>query len=517
MTAYLGELARSEPLAPGASYTAVLTVSLSAMPAVGEYLVVQADVNGALLDSDPANNAYAVAASTATPTATPTATALPTPASTSTPTVTPTPTPTNTPVPTPSSTATQTPGTTATSTATNTPVLPTSTSTASRTATRTSTPVASATPTPSATASNTVTATPLPPTLTSTPSSTHTSTPTDLPASPTVTPTSTPTPTTTATLTSTPDLSADGGIQIALGAHHACAVTATGGVRCWGSNNYGQLGDGTTTNRLTPTDVVGLSSGIVGVFAGDGHSCALTSTGDVLCWGAGTYGQLGNGATTNSAVPVDVVGISNVIELALGNAHTCALTAAGSMACWGFGDYGQLGNNGLSSRSTPTNVTGLGSGVSSISAGQFHTCAVVNGTAMCWGYNLYGQVGDGTAGSGSSKRFPVPVTGIAADAVDIAAGQDHSCVRMESGEVLCWGRNSSGQLATAHPVGAAATSALQVQSPGLPEASPPSRQAQCTIAPSVTTAPHCVGEAMVRGSWVMAQRPRGRHQFPLWE
>ncbi|MDW8145001.1 MAG: hypothetical protein RMJ48_01685 [Roseiflexaceae bacterium] len=123
--------------------------------------------------------------------------------------------------------------------------------------------------------------------------------------------------------------------QITLGDGHYCALTHTGAVYCWGSNSHGQLGDGTRTDTATPIQVHGLSSGVVSISAGLWHTCALMNTGEVMCWGWNSYGQLGDNSTTDRWTPVPVSGLSNATAIEAGGWHTCAVTAAGNAYCWG--------------------------------------------------------------------------------------------------------------------------------------------------------------------------------------
>lgn len=226
---------------------------------------------------------------------------------------------------------------------------------------------------------------------------------------------------------------------------HGCVLTQTGGVRCWGDNSSGQLGDGSTQDRLTAVDVVGLGSGVQAVRTGRGHTCALTTQGAVRCWGRNTFGQLGDGSTSNRLTPTPVTGLnSGVVAISLGDAHSCAITSAGAVQCWGHNFLGQLGNNSDSDRPIPGAVAGLTSGVQTISAGHHHTCAVLStGGARCWGYNLGGQLGDGS----TVTRFaPVNVSGLGSGVAAISAGVLHTCAVTGAGAAKCWGNNVLGQL-----------------------------------------------------------------------
>lgn len=222
---------------------------------------------------------------------------------------------------------------------------------------------------------------------------------------------------------------------------HTCAVVA-GGVQCWGYGNSGQLGNGGNSFASPPVVAIPANSNISMVSTGDYHTCALTFAGGVRCWGYNLYGQLGNGGNADSNVPVVALPDgSGATHLSARGLHTCVVVGGG-VKCWGRNLQGQLGNNGSADSNVAVTAIAAGSGATAVSAGGLHTCAVVGGGVRCWGHNFYGQLGDN-----STSSSPVPVEALppGSFASYISGGRDHTCAVVSNG-VKCWGLNSVGQL-----------------------------------------------------------------------
>lgn len=235
----------------------------------------------------------------------------------------------------------------------------------------------------------------------------------------------------------------------------SCAVAA-GAAYCWGSNRFGQLGNGSTDDSLVPVPVVTEANALAGkavtsISAQGDYTCAVADAA-AYCWGHNLSGQLGNGNKLDSHVPVAVTGLAGKTVTAVSARYdtTCAVADAKAY-CWGSNAYGQMGNTTPAESSTPIAVydSGVLAGrtITRISTGA-HSCAVADGMAFCWGYNLDGQLGD--ASNTESKR-PVAVAtdGVLAGKVvtDISTGGSQSCA-VADGRPYCWGDNSYGQLGT---------------------------------------------------------------------
>ena len=280
-------------------------------------------------------------------------------------------------------------------------------------------------------------------------------------------------------------------LKISSGEFYSCALNSSGNVLCWGYGQFGQLGNNTTDNSSFPVQVVGpdttgsdgsgdgVLGNIVQISTGGEHACALNSSGNVLCWGNAGSGRLGNNATENSSFPVQVVGpdtnnnnsgddvLGNIVQISAGGSYTCALNSSGNVLCWGDGIHGKLGNDSTSHKRYPVFVvqsdgsTTHLSGVVQLSAGAGHTCALTSAeTVLCWGYGWYGQLGSSAKTTvvesnnvGVNRDAPLAVlTGgeegdpLLSGITQVASGANHTCALTFDGHVKCWGRRFQGAL-----------------------------------------------------------------------
>jgi uncharacterized repeat protein (TIGR01451 family) len=228
---------------------------------------------------------------------------------------------------------------------------------------------------------------------------------------------------------------------VAAGHTHSLAIKPNNSLWAWGGNGRGQLGDGSTTDRFLPVPVTGMTS-VKAVAGGSAHTLAVKNDGTVWAWGDNTFGQVGDGTNTNRSLPVQVPGLSSVIAVAAGWNHSIAVRADGSVWTWGDNSQSQLGDGTNSNRNTPTQVGGL-TGVISVASEGTSTLALRNdGTVWSWGDNSSGQLGDGTK---TSRTSPVQVTGLTG-VIAIASGITQSLALRTDGSIWSWGRNFSGEL-----------------------------------------------------------------------
>jgi alpha-tubulin suppressor-like RCC1 family protein len=237
--------------------------------------------------------------------------------------------------------------------------------------------------------------------------------------------------------------------RVAAGAHHTCAISL-GTLWCWGENADGEVGIPSCPAReppakckVRPARVEGLAGEITAVALGRAHSCAVAG-GVAQCWGANDRGQLGDGTTAGRSTPAPVRGISGAVTaLAAGGDHSCAL-AGGKAFCWGANDRGQLGDGTAEDRLEAVASAGLPAEVTALAAGSGHTCAASHGGVTCWGDDREGQLGGGPR-AGLNPR-PVAVPDVPGDVSALAAGADHVCAVRAERRVVCWGDNDFGQL-----------------------------------------------------------------------
>lgn len=272
--------------------------------------------------------------------------------------------------------------------------------------------------------------------------------------------------------------------DVAAGPEHACAILSDGSLWCWGANDDGELGNGTTTAASLPLPVAGLGYGVTGVATSQFHTCAVKNDGSVWCWGGDYVGQLGNGTTNGSTVPIQVTSLgvravqvatgnyettalgadgsvwwwggipgqvtgfpTTAAEVASGDGYSCARLTDGSLWCWGDNNAGSLGDGTMTDSKSPVKVIGLDAGAIAL-ATAFGTCAITTDHALwCWGDNQWGQIGNGTA-TGGSYGGPLQPTEVTRLGGGVAAMSvlGHVCTLKNDGSLWCWGDNASGEL-----------------------------------------------------------------------
>jgi len=275
-------------------------------------------------------------------------------------------------------------------------------------------------------------------------------------------------------------------LAVAVGDQHACALLDDQRVRCWGTNQYGQLGVNSTTpvgQTDTPASSHDVELGfafdvhgtvltrrevhVTQIATGGGHSCAILENGKVACWGDNSDGQLGYGNTTNvgdgigpSPLKAGYVNLGSgrtAVAIAAGERHTCALLDNGTVLCWGDNSAGQLGlgnTDNIGDDETPNSVTPIDFGdltVKAISAGGDDTCVILSdATLRCWGSGAYGKLGYGSTGNYGDDQgenpADEPAVSLGGDVAQVSAGNMHTCAVLTDGSSRCWGRDDFGDL-----------------------------------------------------------------------
>jgi alpha-tubulin suppressor-like RCC1 family protein len=255
-------------------------------------------------------------------------------------------------------------------------------------------------------------------------------------------------------------------LQLSTGREHACALLSDNTLRCWGGNYLGQLGTGTAdpepdlfdTEVLAAATIVDVGDSVQQLSAGSSnHTCVVTGSGGVRCWGSWGQGQLGHGLSSGVSGPPAALGDvfigEEVTQVATGGHHTCALTANGGIRCWGYGGDGQLGYGNTNDvvNVTPDSdlIVRIGGAATQVTAGDAHTCALLlDGSVRCWGLNSNGRLGYGHTENIGDDESPAQAgkVDLGGRALQISAGEDHTCAVLEDATVRCWGVGTNRRL-----------------------------------------------------------------------
>ena len=254
-------------------------------------------------------------------------------------------------------------------------------------------------------------------------------------------------------------------LAVSAGHEHTCAILDNGNLSCWGRDSYGALGNGMPLGSLgSPTSVdLGTGRTAVAVSAGYLHTCAILDNGDLKCWGSDNNGQLGDGGTISSnaytsapsSTAIDLGTGRTAVAVSAGREHTCAILDNGDLKCWGDDSKGQLGDGGTNTDTSAPSSTaidlGTGRTAVAVDAGNTHTCAILdNGEAKCWGSDSSGQLGDGGTTHNTytytAAFFHSADLGTGRTAVALSAGLKSTCAILDNGEAKCWGDYARGLL-----------------------------------------------------------------------
>jgi len=256
--------------------------------------------------------------------------------------------------------------------------------------------------------------------------------------------------------------------EVSLGFYHSSAITSEGRIFTWGGNNYGQLGDGTTTDRYNPTEItsnftLNIGETITETSLGYYHSSAITSEGKIFTWGANLNGQLGDGTQIDKDIPTAITSNfslnmgETITSVSLGYYHSSAITSEGRIFTWGFNYFGELGDGTTIFKKTPTGITNnfnlnIGETVTSVSLGHGYSSAITSeGRIFTWGGNLDGQLGNATTSGYDANPLPIEITGnfslnTGEIVASVSLGDSHSSVMTSEGRIFTWGKNEYGQL-----------------------------------------------------------------------
>jgi alpha-tubulin suppressor-like RCC1 family protein len=239
-----------------------------------------------------------------------------------------------------------------------------------------------------------------------------------------------------------------GAQSVVAGAESTCTLMTDSTVECWGFNEFGDLGNNSTTNSSTPVQVLGspaaqpqVLSSVTKLSAAADHKCALMTNGTVSCWGDNRFDQVGISNPSFVLVATPVAGVDNAADIATGWEHTCVLLTNGTVECWGDNTGNQLGASSVAISPTPVTVSGFSGQVTALAAGAWYTCALMaDGSIECWGMIPSNHLGT------APVAYPVAVSGLPAPASAIHAGFTNACALLNNQTVWCWGDNQSGEL-----------------------------------------------------------------------